>query len=42
MFQMGLNMRSVTLLLLLALVALQYKLWVGDGSVLQWAQLHIN
>lgn len=31
-------MRSITLALLLALVALQYKLWFGDGSI---KQLHV-
>lgn len=32
-------MRSIIIFLLLALLALQYKLWVGDGSVSQWLHL---
>lgn len=32
-------MRPITIFLLLALAGLQYKLWVGDGSVLQWFRL---
>lgn len=32
-------MRSIVIFLLLALVGLQYKLWLGDGSVLQWFHL---
>lgn len=32
-------MRTIGLLLLLVLLSLQYKLWFGDGSVLQSAQL---
>jgi cell division protein FtsB len=32
-------MRPVIIFLLLALAGLQYKLWVGDGSVLQWFRL---
>ena len=32
-------MRPIVIFLLLALVALQYKLWFGDGSVRQWFQL---
>ena len=32
-------MRSIVIFLLLALIGLQYKLWVGDGSVLQWFHL---
>lgn len=32
-------MRSIVCLLLLALIGLQYKLWLGDGSVLQWHHL---
>ncbi|KTC85215.1 septum formation initiator [Legionella brunensis] len=27
------------LILLLVLIGLQYKLWLGDGSVLQWINL---
>ncbi len=32
-------MRMIGLFLLLVLLSLQYKLWFGDGSVLQSAQL---
>jgi cell division protein FtsB len=32
-------MRLVLIVLLLALIGLQYKLWLGDGSVLQWLRL---
>lgn len=32
-------MRPVTIVLILALVGLQYKLWFGDGSVLHWLRL---
>ena len=32
-------MRALILLLLLTLAALQYKLWLGDGSMMQWQQL---
>ncbi|MGQ3892438.1 cell division protein FtsB [Legionella sp. CNM-4043-24] len=32
-------MRSIILILLLALLGLQYKLWLGDGSILQWRNL---
>lgn len=32
-------MRSIILFLVLALFGLQYKLWLGDGSVLQWLRL---
>ncbi|KTD64406.1 cell division protein FtsB [Legionella spiritensis] len=32
-------MRSIVAILILALVGLQYKLWLGDGSILQWRQL---
>ena len=32
-------MRSIIIFLLLALIGLQYKLWLGDGSVLQWLRL---
>lgn len=32
-------MRSIILILLLALLGLQYKLWLGDGSLLQWQHL---
>ncbi len=32
-------MRSIVLFLLLALAGLQYKLWLGDGSVREWVSL---
>ena len=32
-------MRSIIIFLLLALIGLQYKLWLGDGSVLKWLHL---
>lgn len=32
-------MRPLLIILLVSLLALQYKLWLGDGSILQWASL---
>lgn len=32
-------MRPIVIFLLLALIGLQYKLWLGDGSVRQWFRL---
>lgn len=32
-------MRPIILILFLALIGLQYKLWLGDGNILQWYQL---
>jgi cell division protein FtsB len=32
-------MRTIALILLLAFIGLQYKLWLGDGSILQWVKL---
>lgn len=32
-------MRSIVLILILALIGLQYKLWLGDGSITQWRHL---
>ncbi|KTD17493.1 cell division protein FtsB [Legionella jordanis] len=32
-------MRTIIIILLLALIGLQYKLWLGDGSILQWMSL---
>ena len=32
-------MRAIVIFLILALVALQYKLWIGEGSIAQWVQL---
>ncbi|MBA2656607.1 MAG: cell division protein FtsB [Tatlockia sp.] len=32
-------MRSLILILLLALAGLQYKLWLGDGGLLHWTNL---
>ncbi|MBA2652669.1 MAG: cell division protein FtsB [Tatlockia sp.] len=32
-------MRSIIIVLILALIGLQYKLWLGDGGLLQWVKL---
>jgi cell division protein FtsB len=32
-------MRPILLILILVLIGLQYKLWLGDESLLQWQQL---
>lgn len=32
-------MRTIIFALILILVGLQYKLWIGDGSLVQWRQL---
>ncbi|WP_028388914.1 cell division protein FtsB [Legionella fairfieldensis] len=32
-------MRSLIIILLLALIGLQYKLWMGDGGILEWLAL---
>jgi len=32
-------MRIIVACLILALIGLQYKLWLGDGSVAQWINL---
>ncbi len=32
-------MRMIVIFLIVALVGLQYKLWLGDGSVAQWLLL---
>ncbi|MGQ3889913.1 cell division protein FtsB [Legionella sp. CNM-1927-20] len=32
-------MRPVIIILILAFLSLQYKLWLGDGSILHWRQL---
>ena len=32
-------MRSIIIVLILALIGLQYKLWLGDGGLLQWGKL---
>ncbi|AHE68181.1 septum formation initiator family protein [Legionella oakridgensis] len=32
-------MRIIIACLVLALIGLQYKLWLGDGSISQWLQL---
>ena len=39
MFIVGFLMRSLVIFLLLALAGLQYKFWLGDGSVSQWLHL---
>ncbi|KTD25596.1 MULTISPECIES: cell division protein FtsB [Legionella] len=32
-------MRSILIILVLALIGLQYKLWLGDGGIFQWIEL---
>lgn len=32
-------MRIMTPMLLIALAGLQYKLWLGDGSIVEWRQV---
>lgn len=32
-------MRPIFIILIIALVVLQHKLWLGDGNVLQWVNL---
>lgn len=32
-------MRSIIIILILALIGLQYKLWLGDGGLFQWINL---
>ncbi len=32
-------MRSIIIILILALIGLQYKLWLGDGGLSQWMSL---
>lgn len=32
-------MRPVFIILIIALVVLQHKLWLGDGNVIEWVQL---
>ena len=32
-------MRSIIIILILALIGLQYKLWLGDGGIFQWVNL---
>lgn len=32
-------MRTMLIILLAGLLALQYKLWLGDGNILQWKKL---
>lgn len=32
-------MRSLFIILLIALVILQHKLWLGDGNLIQWVSL---
>lgn len=32
-------MRTLILLLLIALMAVQYKLWIGDENIIQWRYL---
>jgi cell division protein FtsB len=37
--KIGLDMRLIIFGLILALISLQYKLWLGDGSIKQWLTL---
>ncbi len=37
---MDTSMRTLGIFLFLILLALQYKLWFGDGSISQWKQLN--
>jgi cell division protein FtsB len=32
-------MRPIFIILIIALVVLQHKLWLGDGNVIQWIKL---
>lgn len=32
-------MRPIYIILIIALVVLQHKLWLGDGNVIEWVQL---
>ncbi|ABQ55473.1 cell division protein FtsB [Legionella pneumophila] len=32
-------MRPIFIILIIALVALQHKLWLGDGNIIQWIKL---
>ncbi len=32
-------MRPIFIILIIALVVLQHKLWLGDGSLIQWVSL---
>lgn len=32
-------MRIIVILLIIVLLGLQYKLWIGDGSMTQWLRL---
>jgi cell division protein FtsB len=32
-------MRLIIVILVLALIGLQYKLWCGDSSIIQWANI---
>ncbi|ARG96626.1 cell division protein FtsB [Legionella micdadei] len=32
-------MRSIIIVLILALIGLQYKLWLGGGGIFQWVEL---
>lgn len=32
-------MRTMFIILLISLIGLQYKLWVGDGNILEWRNL---
>jgi cell division protein FtsB len=32
-------MRPIFIILIIALVVLQHKLWLGDGNIIQWIEL---
>ncbi|HAT5920808.1 TPA: cell division protein FtsB [Legionella pneumophila] len=32
-------MRPIFIILIIALVALQHKLWLGDGNIIQWIKI---
>jgi cell division protein FtsB len=32
-------MRAIVIFLIVTLISLQYKLWLGDGSVRQWVRM---
>jgi cell division protein FtsB len=35
-------MRTMLIILLFTLAALQYKLWLGEGNILEWKKLEKN
>lgn len=38
-FVTGIFMRSIIFILILVLIGLQYRLWLGDGNIFQWQQV---